>query len=215
MFPAPKGRNDRHYQRQHLSGMLVTFRKQLAAEFASRNCTYTAVCALHGSAMFALKSLTFRILKGFRTRVPIIPCRGSIRKRTLWHVHKQQRRVPTPPRSQDACQNARSVCKIGRCYCLARSPSEARQCRGLVSRRQMCRTNTDIRHPPQTINTSLAALMSAQLLPRTVPGNSATPGKRAGRQCGRHNGFDGAGAASGRVPGRRELVWSFRYVRVG
>ena len=42
MFPAPKGRNGRHYQRQHLSGVLVTFRQLLAAEFASRNCTYTA-----------------------------------------------------------------------------------------------------------------------------------------------------------------------------
>ena len=42
MFPAPKGRNGRHYQRQHLSGVLVTFRQQLAAEFASRNCAYTA-----------------------------------------------------------------------------------------------------------------------------------------------------------------------------
>ena len=42
MFPAPTGRNGRHYQRQHLSGVLVTFRQQLAAEFASRNCAYTA-----------------------------------------------------------------------------------------------------------------------------------------------------------------------------
>ena len=31
-----------NYQRQHLSGVLVTFRQQLAAEFASRNCAYTA-----------------------------------------------------------------------------------------------------------------------------------------------------------------------------
>ena len=30
------------YPRQHLSGVLVTFRQQLAAEFASRNCSYTA-----------------------------------------------------------------------------------------------------------------------------------------------------------------------------
>ena len=42
LFPAPKGRNGRHYQRQHLSGVLLTFRQQLAAEFASRNCAYTA-----------------------------------------------------------------------------------------------------------------------------------------------------------------------------
>ena len=42
MFPAPKGPNGRHYQRQHLSGVLVTFQQQLAAEFASRNCSYTA-----------------------------------------------------------------------------------------------------------------------------------------------------------------------------
>ena len=42
MFPAPTGRNGRHYQRQHVSGVLVTFRQQLAAEFASRNCAYTA-----------------------------------------------------------------------------------------------------------------------------------------------------------------------------
>ena len=45
MFPAPKGRNSRHYQRQHLSGVLVTFRQQLTAEFASRNCSYTAAVA--------------------------------------------------------------------------------------------------------------------------------------------------------------------------
>ena len=32
----------RRYQRQHLSGVLLTFRQQLAAEFASRNCAYTA-----------------------------------------------------------------------------------------------------------------------------------------------------------------------------
>ena len=32
----------RHYQRQHLSGVLVTIRQQLAAEFASRNYSYTA-----------------------------------------------------------------------------------------------------------------------------------------------------------------------------
>ena len=32
----------RHYQRQHLSGVLLTFRQQLAAEFSSRNCAYTA-----------------------------------------------------------------------------------------------------------------------------------------------------------------------------
>jgi hypothetical protein len=38
-------RNGRHYQRQHLSGVLVTFRQQLAAEFASRNCSYTAAAA--------------------------------------------------------------------------------------------------------------------------------------------------------------------------
>ena len=42
MFPAPKGRNGRHYQRHHISGVLLTFRQQLAAEFASRNCAYTA-----------------------------------------------------------------------------------------------------------------------------------------------------------------------------
>ena len=42
LFPAPKGRNGRYYQRQHLSGVLLTFRQQLAAEFASRNCAYTA-----------------------------------------------------------------------------------------------------------------------------------------------------------------------------
>ena len=42
MFRAPKGRNGRHYQRQHLSGVLLTFRQQLAAEFASRNCYYAA-----------------------------------------------------------------------------------------------------------------------------------------------------------------------------
>ena len=42
MFPAPTGWNGRHYQRQHLSGVLLTFRQQLAAEFASRNCAYTA-----------------------------------------------------------------------------------------------------------------------------------------------------------------------------
>ena len=41
-FPAPKGRNGRHYQRQHCSGVLITFRQQLAAEFASRNCAYMA-----------------------------------------------------------------------------------------------------------------------------------------------------------------------------
>jgi hypothetical protein len=35
----------RHYQRQHLSGVLVTFRQQLAAEFASRNCSYAAAAA--------------------------------------------------------------------------------------------------------------------------------------------------------------------------
>ena len=47
MFPATKGRNGRcrPYQRQHLIGVLVTFRQQLAAEFASRNCSYTAVVA--------------------------------------------------------------------------------------------------------------------------------------------------------------------------
>jgi hypothetical protein len=45
MFPAPTGRNGRHYQRQHLSGVLVTFRQQLAAEFASRNCSYAAAAA--------------------------------------------------------------------------------------------------------------------------------------------------------------------------
>ena len=37
--------NGRHYQRQHLSSVLVTFRQQLAAEFASRNCSYTAAVA--------------------------------------------------------------------------------------------------------------------------------------------------------------------------
>ena len=42
MFPAPKGRNGRHYQRQRLSGVLLTFRQMLAAEFASRNCAYAA-----------------------------------------------------------------------------------------------------------------------------------------------------------------------------
>ena len=45
MFPVPTGRNDRHSQRQHLSGVLVTFRQQQAAEFASRNCSYTAAVA--------------------------------------------------------------------------------------------------------------------------------------------------------------------------
>ena len=45
MFPAPNGRNGRHYQRQHLSGVLVTFWQKLAAEFASRNCAYTAAVA--------------------------------------------------------------------------------------------------------------------------------------------------------------------------
>ena len=45
MFPAPKGRNGRHYQRQHLSGVRVTFRQQLAAEFASRNRSYIAAVA--------------------------------------------------------------------------------------------------------------------------------------------------------------------------
>ena len=34
--------NGRHYQRQHFSGVLVTFRQLLAAEFASRNCSHTA-----------------------------------------------------------------------------------------------------------------------------------------------------------------------------
>ena len=49
MFPAPKGRNGRHYKRQHLSGVLVTFRQHLASEFASRNCSVTAaVPASHG-----------------------------------------------------------------------------------------------------------------------------------------------------------------------
>ncbi len=45
MFPAHTGRNGRHYQRKHLSGVLVTFRQQLAAEFASRNCSYAAAAA--------------------------------------------------------------------------------------------------------------------------------------------------------------------------
>ena len=39
IFPAPTGRNGRHYQRQALRGHL----QQPAAEFASRNCAYTAV----------------------------------------------------------------------------------------------------------------------------------------------------------------------------
>ena len=37
-----ENRNGQHYQRQHLSGVLATFRQQLAKEFASRNCAYTA-----------------------------------------------------------------------------------------------------------------------------------------------------------------------------
>ena len=47
MFPAPTGRNGRHYQRQHLSGVLVTFRQQLAAEFASRNCSCDSLVGAH------------------------------------------------------------------------------------------------------------------------------------------------------------------------
>ena len=37
------GRNGRHYQRQALSGVLLTYLQQFSAEFASRNCAYTAV----------------------------------------------------------------------------------------------------------------------------------------------------------------------------
>ena len=51
MFPANKGRNGRYYQRQHLSGVLVTFRQQLAAEFASRNCSYNAAAAVCNSVI--------------------------------------------------------------------------------------------------------------------------------------------------------------------
>ena len=43
MLPAPTGRNGRHYHRQALSGVLLTYLQQLSAEFASRNCVYTAV----------------------------------------------------------------------------------------------------------------------------------------------------------------------------
>ena len=45
MLPAPTGRNGRHYHRQALSGVLLTYLQQLSAEFASRNCVYTAVLA--------------------------------------------------------------------------------------------------------------------------------------------------------------------------
>ena len=63
MFPAPKGRNGRHYPRQDLavcwsrSGfdlchkyilclyLYLYFRQQLAAQSASRNCAYTAAAA--------------------------------------------------------------------------------------------------------------------------------------------------------------------------
>ena len=43
MLPTPSGRNGRHYQRQHLSGVLVSYLHALNAEFASRNCAATAV----------------------------------------------------------------------------------------------------------------------------------------------------------------------------
>ena len=33
----------RQYQRQALSGVLLTYLQQLSAEFASRNCAYTDV----------------------------------------------------------------------------------------------------------------------------------------------------------------------------
>ena len=42
-FPAPTGRNGRQYQRQAVSGVLLTYLQQLSAEFASRNFAYTAV----------------------------------------------------------------------------------------------------------------------------------------------------------------------------
>ena len=36
-------RNGRHYQRQTLSGVLLTYLQQLSSEVASRNCAYTVV----------------------------------------------------------------------------------------------------------------------------------------------------------------------------
>ena len=45
IFPAPIGRNGRHFQRKHLSGVFVSplIRQQLVAEFASRNCALSCV----------------------------------------------------------------------------------------------------------------------------------------------------------------------------
>ena len=40
VVPAPTGR---HFQRQHLSGVLISYHQQLVAEFALRNCAYMGV----------------------------------------------------------------------------------------------------------------------------------------------------------------------------
>ena len=94
MFPAPKGRNGQHYQRQHLSGVQLTFRQQLAAEFASRNCAYTAavpatdkcvcvcvcVCGpvLRGVFRCAAAQQRFVCVVDFCAAARSVPCSGTV-----------------------------------------------------------------------------------------------------------------------------------------
>ena len=43
LLPSVKGRRGRHYEQQHLSGILLKFRHRLAAEFVSRCCARAGV----------------------------------------------------------------------------------------------------------------------------------------------------------------------------
>jgi hypothetical protein len=51
LLPSAKGRSGRHYERQHLSGILLKYRHRLAAEFVSRCCARAGVALdRHGTA---------------------------------------------------------------------------------------------------------------------------------------------------------------------
>ena len=51
LLPSAKGRSGRHYERQHLSGILLKYRHRLAAEFVSRCCARAGVAFdRHGMA---------------------------------------------------------------------------------------------------------------------------------------------------------------------
>jgi hypothetical protein len=50
-LPSAKGRSGRHYERQHLSGIVLKYRHRLAAEFVSLCCARAGVALdRHGTA---------------------------------------------------------------------------------------------------------------------------------------------------------------------